>query len=536
MSFHWHPAEQVRIGRYLFKWTLLASLVGIGGGTASAIFLHSLAYATDVRVAHPWLLYFLPVGGVAIALLYHWWGKDCERGNNLILEEIHNPRAGVSGRMAPLILLSTVATHLFGGSAGREGTAVQMGGSLAGWLARKIGLDRFHTRLMLMAGISAGVGSIFGTPLAGMIFGLEVLAVGRLRYDALIPCLVASVVGNWTCVAWGVQRTDYRILMVSAPDVDALLVAKVLLASLAFALTSVFFAETTHLLRWLANRWIAWAPARPFVGGVIVILLVWILRTDEYLGLGLPSILESFTREGVPTWAFLWKVLFTAVTLGAGFKGGEVTPLFFIGAALGSTLGTLLGVPHDFMAALGFVAVFAGAANTPLACSVMGLELFGVQHGVFLGIACCSAYIWTGHRGIYLSQLIATPKTDDHHLADETSLSEFREKQPRHEAARQPRIESVGLLRIYVARHKRKPGMTWLQKRFSRPLHAEIIDLAQSAGLSAQTAESLPDRPLAAGSGLGGSDNRSHVCVELMGPCAKLEEFQRQISPWMDEG
>jgi H+/Cl- antiporter ClcA len=404
---------------------LLASIVGVCAGSASAIFLLSLEFATATRLQHPWLLYLLPVAGLLVGLLYHYWGKDCEKGNNLILEEIHDPKTGVSGRLAPLILLSTVVTHLFGGSAGREGTAVQMGGSLAGWLARRFGLDRHHTRILLMAGISAGFGSVFGTPLAGMVFGLEVLAVGRMRYDALIPCLVASLVGDWTCAAWHVHHTHYVVN--SNPPVDALLIGKVVVASLAFALLSVLFAETTHGLQWLFKRFITWAPARPVVGGIAIIGLAWLVGTDDYLGLGIPIILKSFDATGVAPWAFFFKLVFTAVTLSSGFKGGEVTPLFFMGAALGCTLGTLLGVPHDFMAALGFVAVFAGAANTPLACTVMGMELFGMDNAIFFAIACCSSYIWSGHRGIYLSQIVATPKTDDRNLAMEPTLNKLRQ-------------------------------------------------------------------------------------------------------------
>jgi H+/Cl- antiporter ClcA len=214
MSFHWDPREQVRLGRYLLKWTLFGSIVGLLAGSASALFLWSLQLATEARLSAPWLLYLLPFGGLLIGLAYHYWGKDCERGNNLLLEEIHKPAAGVSGRLGPLILLSTVATHLFGGSAGREGTAVQMGGSLAGWCARRLRFGPLETRILLMAGISSGFGSVFGTPLAGMIFGMEVLAIGRIRYDALVPCLVASLVGDWTCTAWGIDHTHYIIPVV----------------------------------------------------------------------------------------------------------------------------------------------------------------------------------------------------------------------------------------------------------------------------------------------------------------------------------
>ncbi len=426
MSFYWHPREQVLIAWYIAKWTLLSSVIGILSGSASALFLASLDWAVQTREAHLWLFYLLPLGGFFIGLCYHYGGKAIEGGNNLVIEEIHKPSSGVPLALAPAIYAATVGTHLFGGSAGREGTAVQMGGGLAAAFARLLRLDKRHTRTLLMAGVSAGFGSVFGTPLAGMIFGLEVLAVGRIRYDALIPCLIASIVGDWTCSAWGIEHYHYHVQAV--PPLTPWLIGGVLLAAFLFALVSVLFIELTHSLHGLFKRFLPWGPLRPVAGGLLVLALAWLVGSRDYLGLGVPLIKQSFLPGGVANDAFLWKLIFTAVTLSAGFKGGEVTPLFCMGATLGCVLGRLVHIPPDFLAALGFVAVFAGAANTPLACTIMGIELFGSQYGVYLAIACCGSYVWSGHRGIYLSQQLDTSKTDIPHSETAATLHHLRKK------------------------------------------------------------------------------------------------------------
>jgi H+/Cl- antiporter ClcA len=434
MSLRWNPREHFSLVGYAVKWVLIASPVGAVIGSAVALFLWALDVATRTRWDHPWLLFLLPVAGLLIGQMYHMLGKSVEGGTDLLMDQIHKPGGGVPTRMAPLVLIGTVLTHLFGGSAGREGTAVQMGGSIASTICRWFKLPHSDIRVLLMAGIAAGFGAVFGTPLTGAIFAVEVLAIGRMSYEALVPCLIASIVGDWTTTAWGIHHTQYHIAAFShpafssaAPRVNWELAEKVAIASVAFGLASVIFAELTHGLARIFKRTISFPAFRPVVGGLIVIALVYALGTRNYLGLGVMadphhpggvSILSCFTSSGATPWSWWWKILFTAVTLGSGFKGGEVTPLFFVGAALGNTMARLLGAPVDLFAGLGFVAVFAGATNTPLACTIMGIELFAPGNGdllssglvVYLAIACCLSYLLSGRSGIYLSQRIGTPK------------------------------------------------------------------------------------------------------------------------------
>ena len=430
MIIRWDFREHVSLGTFVLRWLAISVPSGAFVGSAVALFLWLLDRVTELHWQHPWLLYLLPLAGLVSGSLYHRFGKTAEAGNNLIMEQIHEPGGGVPTRMAPLVLIGTLITHLFGGSAGREGTAVQMGGSLVATFGRWLKLNETDTQILLTSGIAAGFGAVFGTPLTGAIFAIEVLTIGRMSYTALIPCLIASIVGDQVNTAWGVGHMQYQVAWAasvsetaSGMTLDWRLTGKVAIAAVCFGLTSVLFAQLTHGIAWAFRRTIAIPWLRPAVGGIVVILLTLALRDRDYLGLGVNAnpdtpdavtIQSCFLIGGAAMFSWWWKLLFTAVTVGSGFKGGEVTPLFFIGAALGNVLGRLLGAPVDLMAALGFVAVFAGATNTPLACTIMAVELFA--HGnssllssgfvVYAAIACFLSWFLSGHSSIYRAQRI----------------------------------------------------------------------------------------------------------------------------------
>ncbi len=345
------------------RWLAVLLPMAMIAGSACAFFLWSLERVTEIRYMHPWLIYFLPVGGFGIGILYHYCGRSAEGGNNLLVDQIHEPGGGVPRRMAPLILVGTLVTHLFGGSAGREGTAVQMGGSIASGFCRLCGLGPDRVRVVLMAGIAAGFGAVFGTPLAGAVFALEVLTIGRVQYQALLPCFIAAVVGDWTCHTWGVGHTRYHIAYLATDlppaaffHLDPFLLLKVIAAAAVFGWASTAFAEVSHLMASLFKRLIPFGPLRPAVGGLLVIGLFLAAGTTDYLGLGVSSphpqaitILSFFQSPTIHYWSWLWKFVFTVITLSSGFKGGEVTPLFFIGAALGNALAGALGRPRIFL-------------------------------------------------------------------------------------------------------------------------------------------------------------------------------------------
>jgi H+/Cl- antiporter ClcA/PII-like signaling protein len=557
-----HLREQIALIASLVKWCILGVAVGVCSGLASAAFLIGLHWATQTRETTPWLLWLLPFAGMAIGFVYSRVGKEVEGGNNLLLERIHRAEGDISWRMGPLIAISTIGTHLFGGSAGREGTAVQMGGSLADLLARLLRLSPRDRRMLLMSGISGGFGAVFGTPVAGAVFGLEVLAIGRIRYDAIVPCFVASAIGDLVCRGVGIDHHLYDVSIV--PIVTPALLLWTALAGCCFGMASLVFAELTHAVTHLAKNAIQTPWLRPAFGGVAVIGLTFLVGNRDYLGLGLPLIEQSFGPGGVFGGAFALKILFTAVTLGTGFKGGEVTPLFCIGATLGCAFGAVTGQSTEVFAALGFVAVFAGAANTPLACILMGIELFGAGLAVPLMLACIVSYITSGHRGIYMSQQVDTPKVTTVLVPDGLSLrdahsgglevetavlvrfgkGQFRTRNALEDKdmsnARPFGSKPLGQLRIFLHSDDKLPADGWKERLHNQPIYLRILKKAQEFGLThgtvKQCVSGFYDEDQTRRDLPGHRNTRLPIYVELHGSRERLEQFCRESSDLLRGG
>jgi len=391
----------------IFKWILICILIGILSGSASAFFLVSLEFVTQFRIHHDWIIWLLPFGGLLVGLSYYYWGESVAKGNNLLLEEYENPQKVIPLKMAPLVLLGTLLTHLFGGSAGREGTAVQMGGAIADQFTKIFKLDNSERKILIILGISAGFASVFGTPLAGAIFALEVLYFSKINLKSIVLSFLVAYTAYFTVEFWHVKHTHYSIPVI--PEFNISTIGYVIIIGILSGFSALLFARSTHFWGSLFSKNIKYPPLRPFIGGIILAIAIAGFGLTKFSGLGVPVIVDSFSNAN-PWYDFLLKILFTGFTLGAGFKGGEVTPLFFVGATLGSALSLIIPLPIAFLAGLGFVAVFSGATHTPIACTIMGMELFGIQPGIFIAIACIIAYFSSGPMGIYKSQIVKGAK------------------------------------------------------------------------------------------------------------------------------
>jgi H+/Cl- antiporter ClcA len=376
-------------------------------GAAAAIFLISLDIATRTRDAHPEIIWLLPLAGLAVGWMYFRFGRGANGGSNLILEEIHDPRNTLPVRMAPFVLIGTLLTHLFGGSAGREGTAVQMGATLSDQLTRFFKIEPEERKILLVAGAGAGFGAAIGAPWAGSIFGMEVVAIGGLRLFAGFECLIASFVGYETAAFVGAHHSVFPRFAIPGPDLKtAFFVA---IAGAAFGLASLLFVKLTHLIERALKKYVAYPPFKPFVAGCLLVALYRLEGSYRFVGLGIPVIQSSILTPSSFSVPGL-KAFFTALTVGSGFKGGEFVPLVFVGATLGSALSLVLPVAFPLLAGLGFASVFAGASNTPIACTLMACEIFGWPILPYALVACFASYYCSGHHGIYGGQKIRARK------------------------------------------------------------------------------------------------------------------------------
>jgi H+/Cl- antiporter ClcA len=399
-------ADQAALAAHLLRWIALGALSGVLAGVACWVFLSGLRWVTDTRLENEWLIGFLPLAGLVIGCAYHYLGGRSGEGNTLLIDQIHEPTDWIPRRMAPLVLIGTWGTHLFGGSAGREGVGLQMSGSLTDWASRVLRFRPDDRRMMLIASLAGGFGAVFGVPLAGAVFALEVQSIGRVRYEALVPALAASIIGDLTVRGLGYEHAPYPQIQ---SHLTLGLTGKVAIAGLAFGLAGAAFVELTDFVKHVMLKRVGWHPLRLVIGGFGVLGLALIFGT-QYCGLSTGLADAALLGKTFGFDVFALKIVFTALTLGCFFPGGEVTPLFVIGATLGSALAGPLGLPVPLLAAVGFVAVFAGAANVPLACTIMGVELFGSGLVVPMAIGCVIAYVFSSHRGIYASQRIGAAK------------------------------------------------------------------------------------------------------------------------------
>jgi H+/Cl- antiporter ClcA len=389
------------------KWIFIYSIIAILSGSSSAFFLVALDWVTQYREQNHWVIGLLPIGGLIIGLLYQFYGSDVIKGTNIILEEYEKPEKVIPFKMAPMILASTLITHVLGGSAGREGTAVQMSVAISDQFRQLLNLTDTDRKTILILGISAGFAGIFGTPLAGALFALEVVFFSKINIKSIILSFIVAYSAHFVVVFWEVPHTRYQIPFV--PEFTVVNFCWTVATGFFFGLTSMLFSRTSHMWTEVFARTIKKPFLRPFLAGIVLAALLLFTGNTKYIGLGIPEIVASFSITNA-WYDFLIKIIITGFTLGSGFKGGEVTPLFFIGATLGSALSLIIPLPIALLAGMGFVAVFSGATHTPIACTVMGIELFGIQSGIFISVACLIAYYCSGSTGIYKSQIVKGSK------------------------------------------------------------------------------------------------------------------------------
>lgn len=385
----------------ILRLTFVAIVIGLLSGVSIGVFLILLEKSINLNLTYYNLIWFLPVSGSLMTFLYKKFGGNSNKGNNIIIENINGSNEEIKFIMAPLVFIGTVLTHLFGGSVGREGTGVQIGGTIANSLCKLLNYKE-DKKILLITGMAAGFSSVFGTPLAGTIFALEVSAIGSISYNSMLPAITAAIVGDRVVRFLGVKHTHFDF-----PPVEPFLftnIFRVIVMSICFGLVSRLFIEMTKLFKYILGKYIKNNYLKAFIGGSLMAIVTLIIGNRVYNNLSLGLLTGAFDKE-VPYFAFLIKLVLTTLCLGAGYQGGEVTPLFVIGTTLGSTLANIFEVPRAVAASLGLVGVFAGATNAPIACFIMYIELFGSVNIVFAMVVCIISVIISGKKGIYSSQL-----------------------------------------------------------------------------------------------------------------------------------
>ncbi len=402
-----HDASRVR--QYIisfFKWTLIALVTGGIGGALGAGFRYAVNYVTEIREEYSWLCFLLPVGGVMIAFLYRVTKLSGHADTNLIINSVRT-EGKVPLYLAPVIFLSTVITHLFGGSAGREGAALQLGGCIGSAIGRSVKLGEKDMHLAVMCGMSGLFSALFGTPLTATIFAMEVISVGIIYYSAFLPCIVSALTAYGITLLFGLTPTAYPLTDI--PKLSVVTILLVAVIGLAAALVSMAFCITLEQIHKFAAKYFRNEYLRVIVGGAVIALLTLILGT-RYNGIGGSVITAAVVDGEALPYDFVLKMLFTAITIGFGYKGGEIIPTFFIGSTMGALIGSLIGLPPGFAAAIGLVALFCGVVNCPIASLVLSVELFGSGGLLYFAVAVCLSYMLSGYYGLYSGQKIMYSK------------------------------------------------------------------------------------------------------------------------------
>ena len=399
------------------KWVVFSIISGLVVGTAGTLFSFLMTFVTNARLNHPWLLFLLPIGGVIIVGCYYLLHDQNDTGTNLVISAIHSGDH-LPVRMAPLIFISTLITHLCGGSAGREGAALQLGGSIGNGIGRLFRFDEKDKHVMIMCGMSAAFSSLFGTPLAAAIFSMEVVSVGIMHYSALVPCVIASLVAHAIAAMAGIAPETFVIAQI--PDFTVLSAIKISALAILCALVSILFCLTLHGAEYLYKRFLKNSYLRIFVGGCIVVVLTLLVGSQTYNGAGMDFIARCMEEATVRPEAFLLKTIFTAATLCAGFKGGEIVPSFFTGAAFGCLFGNLLGFSPTLCTAVGMISVFCGVTNCPITSLLISFELFGYAGVPYFLLSVAFSYMLSGYFGLYHSQKIVYSKFKTNYINRKT--------------------------------------------------------------------------------------------------------------------